>query len=157
MHRPEQNLRDEADQDQVGDHLRRDHGPGGLALRHDVAEADRCEHRDREVDRVEPVEWLGEGCRVDARRLDVRRGEGQEEERQRDGDGLDAAQLGVGRTDDRPDLPPDDDEQDQQRESQLEEDPAVGTSVQRGEDVEGRDDPDHRAEPRQGRAYQPPP
>src|SRR5690348_10827307 len=60
--RGEKQPQHQADEDQVADHLHRDQDPGPFGHRGDVPEADRREHRDHEVEAVDPAERLGEGA-----------------------------------------------------------------------------------------------
>ena len=52
LDRAHNDLNREPDGDQIGDHLPGDHQPRRLGLGRDIAEPDRGEHRDGEVQRV---------------------------------------------------------------------------------------------------------
>jgi hypothetical protein len=102
--RPEQDARNHADQQQVGQHLDGHPDPGSRRCGHDVAEADGGEDRDREVERVGAGEGLVEAGWVRSPHRVVRRGEQADEQREADRDGLDCAQPWVRRTGDGQDL-----------------------------------------------------
>jgi hypothetical protein len=106
--RPEQDPRNHADQQQVGEHLDGHPDPGSLRRGHDVAETDGDEDRDREVERVGPGERLVEAGWARPSHRVVRRGEQADEQREADRHRLECAQPWVRRAGDRQDLQPED-------------------------------------------------
>jgi hypothetical protein len=98
-------LDDEAEDDQVQNHLRRDDQARRLAGRHDVAEAHRGEHRDGEVERVGPAQRGGvEVAAVGVRHQEVGGREQQQEHRDGSGERFRGADTGMGGAKDRPHL-----------------------------------------------------
>lgn len=76
------------DDDEIADHLARDHEPGRRGSGGDIAEPDRRERGDREVQRIGPGQRLAEIASVQSGHDDIGAGEQQQEQRNADGDGL---------------------------------------------------------------------
>ena len=85
-YRAEDGLDHEADDHEVGEHLAGDHQACRLGLRHDVAESDGREDRDREIQRVAAAQRLAETARRDGVHDHVGGCEQQQEERHAEGE-----------------------------------------------------------------------
>jgi hypothetical protein len=93
LDRAHNDLKPEPDDDEIGDHLPGDHQPRRLGLGGDIAEPDRGENGDGEIQRVGACQRLGEVAGGNRVQDDVGAGEQQQEQRNAGGEGFDPPQA----------------------------------------------------------------
>ena len=146
---------DSDDQHQVERHLGDDEQSRRVGARDDVAEPDRADHGDGEVDRPHVVKRLGELVRVGARQRQIDEREHEHEHRAGEREGLDRAQPRVGRGHDLADLPHEQPEKDAQADEQLDHRPRPGSVCVREQDVEQEQPDTAQRDPHHGVHDQP--
>ena len=104
LDRAQQDPDSEAEGDEISHHLAGDDQSRHFGLGGDVAEPDRGEHGDCEVDRVGPAQRLAEVASGNRRQHDIGRREQQQEQRNAGGEGFDSAKQRERGPGDRADL-----------------------------------------------------
>jgi len=142
LHGVEEHLDEQAEYQQVEDHLRHDGDAGHLAGRTDVSEADRGEDGDREVQRVGARQRMDvEVASVGLGHQEVGGREKKQEQRHRDCKRLDRPHGRVSMSDDRPYLVGRDAGQDEEPYREGHRQRNTGQAVKR-QQVVGRDESD---------------